>query len=123
MAKRRTYTKKRVNPLHKRITRFPAPKLGFDGSNVMSTSYTLMPATALGVFGGFVTVDCSQASVTPLTGVGASHAVANSILQRYSQYRYNSLSIEWIPSIGPANADAGTRIHMAYIDNAEKMVN
>lgn len=123
MAKRRAFTRKRVNPLHKKVSRISAPKLNFDGSTVSVTSYTAMPNTALGVLGGFITVDCSQASGTIVTGVGASHAVANSILQRYSQYRYNSLAIEWIPSLGPASVDAGTRIHFAYLDNAEKMVN
>lgn len=122
MAKRRTFSKKRVNPLQRRVARIPRPKISFDGSTISAVAYTGVPATVGGTIGGFMTVDCSSSGATIVTGVGAAHSVATSILSRYAQYRYNSLSIEWIPSIGPSNVDAGSRIHLAYIDNPEKMV-
>jgi len=96
------------------------PRLNFDGSNVSCTTYTGVPVTAANVAKGIITVDCDSAT-NPAVTSGAANVVATSVLGLYSEYRYNSCRIEYVPSIGPAGTDAGSRLHIAYIDNAEKM--
>jgi hypothetical protein len=54
-----------------------------------------------------------------------THGVAiasTGINGRYNEYKFRKLSVEWIPSISPASIEAGGRIHIAYIDNPEMMV-
>jgi hypothetical protein len=56
---------------------------------------------------------------------GDVHGVAlgtTTISGRYNEYRYKSLRVEWIPSMSPASLEAGSRVHIAYIDNPEMMV-
>jgi len=103
------------------MTRIRGPKLNFDGSNVSCTTYSGVPISVANVAKAVITIDCDSAS-NPAVTSGAANVVATSVLGLYSEYRYNSCRIEYIPSIGPAGVDAGSRIHIAYIDNAEKML-
>ncbi len=119
--RRNTFTKKRVNPTDRRVTRMKGPRANFDGSTVSCTSYFASPAAAANLSKATITVDCDSATNILVTG-GAASVLASGVLNLYSEYKYNKCSVEWIPSIGPVNADAGDRIHIAYIDNSEKMV-
>jgi len=120
MAKRRTKatTKRKSNPLVRRIARPPRPKLSFDGSRINSSFYSGTPVTVATIASGYFTVDCNFDSTTGQAGVAPSVAAVTGL---YDTYRIEKCSLEFIPSIGPAGADAAGRIHLAYIDNAEKM--
>jgi len=117
-----TYTRKRVNPLQKPMGRTKGPRVSFDGTTLSSTSYLTAPSSQGGAGKGAITVDCSPINFNApgqlLAGAAASMA---SVTQLYSQYNYKSLAVEFIPNIGPANGEAGSRIHIAYIDSPEKM--
>lgn len=118
--KRVKRNRRKTNPLMKVPSRVGRPKLSFDGANISSTTYVAIPVTAANQAKAVFTVDCDSA-VVPATTAGAASAVASGVLGIYSEYRYTKLSFEYIPSLGPASTDAGGRIHIAYIDNPEKM--
>jgi hypothetical protein len=100
-----------------------APKVNSDGSTTNCIMYIATPSSGVGsAAGGLLSVDCSGTS-NILTGAGAAFTMASGVLGLYSQYRYNKCTVEFIPSVGPASGEAGARIHIAYIDNAEKMSN
>ncbi len=113
-------TKNKLNPVFRQITRIGRPTMKFDGAVVSSTTYLGSPQVVANIAKGVLSIDCDSASNLAVTA-GASQAVASGVLNLYSEYRYNNCAVEWIPSIGPTNADAGSRIHIAYIDNPEKM--
>jgi len=51
--------------------------------------------------------------------IGATGAA---IANTYSEYKYNKVSVHWLPSVAPGVAAGGGRIWMAYIDNPEQML-
>lgn len=118
-----TYTQKRVNPLQRPKGRIKGPRVGFDGTTLSCTAYLSAPGTVGGEGKGAITVDCSSVNFTVAGQMlaGASTSMA-SVTQLYSQYNYKSLSVEYVPNIGPSNSEAGSRIHIAYLDSPEKMV-
>jgi len=119
-----TYVKKRVNPLQRPMGRMKGPKIGFDGTNLSCTAYLAAPSPTSGIGKGAITIDCSSINFNAVGQLlaGASASMA-SVTQLYSQFAYKSLAVEYVPNIGPSNSEAGSRIHIAYIDNPEKMVN
>lgn len=120
--KRTTYTKKRVNPLQRPMGRTRRPTLNFDGTTLNSTTFAAVPIAVNGLGKGAMTVDTSSLNFNTAGQLlnGCSSAVA-SITQLYSQYNYKTLSVEYIPNVGPGNTFSGSRVHIAYIDGPEKM--
>lgn len=107
---------RRINPLMRRQAGVPRPRLSFDGQILNSTTYVGQTATnAAALVKERFWVSCHS-------GVGASRAAAG-VTGLYNEYKFRFINVEWIPSISPASVDAGSRIHIAYIDNPEKMVN
>jgi len=93
----------------------PRPRLSFDGQVLNSTNYNAQTITTLGFGKDRFWASCHSS-------VGAASAAAG-VTGLYNEYKYRYINVEWIPSISPASTDAGSRIHIAYIDNPEKMVN
>lgn len=46
-----------------------------------------------------------------------------SVTKFYNQYVVEMCRITWIPQVGPASTLASSKIHLAYVDNAERMNN
>jgi len=88
-------------------------KFSFDGSNLHATLYIGASITAAGIGSDFQQVGTDST-------FGASR-VMNSMVRQYREYRYRKITVTWIPSIGPASADAGGRIFMAITNNPEQM--
>lgn len=110
---KRSNGRRKVNPMLRRVAGPPRPRLSFDGSNVSAVLYDNQKATAANNSATFYTVDCSSTTgcnrtVTAITGL-------------YSEYRYNSLSVDWVPGQGPANTEAASRIYFAYLEGPERM--
>jgi hypothetical protein len=108
--------RRKANPLMRRRPGIPRPRVAFDGTNISSTYYRGASATDGGSIGQYLFVSATSDALGAASPVGG-------ILDAYSEYKFNKLTIEFIPSISPANADAGSRIHIAYLDNPEKMLN
>lgn len=103
------------NPLSQPLAGPPRPKMKFDGSMITSPFYAGTSATVAGAAKDYFFVDCSST-------YGIARGV-NGITNLYSEYKFFKAAVEYIPSIGPTSADAGGRIHVAYIDNPEKIAN
>lgn len=115
MTKTKTFRRKRTNPLHKRRPGVPRPKVAFDGTTMRSAYYSALVTTnSINQGAQYYYVD------TRVAATGAANSLA-STLNLYSQYKFDKLSFEFIPSVSPGTADAGSRLHIAYIDNPEKM--
>lgn len=104
-----------INPTHKRIPRVPRPRLSFDGQVVNGTTYIPMTASV----GGF-SKDFHHISCDAVAGVARSVAA---MINLYNRFKFRSVTLEWIPAISPAAIDAGSRVHISYVDNAEKTFN
>ncbi len=104
---------RKANPLMRRVPRVPRPKMSFDGQVLNSNLYQTQSITAANLGKDFFYVGCGSSSVTK---------AATAITDRYNEYKFRNVTFEWIPSISPASADAGSRVHIAYVDNPEKMV-
>lgn len=104
---------RKANPLMRMVPRVPRPKVSFDGQVLNSNLYQGHSAVALGFGKDFFYVGGGASSVSK---------AATQITDRYNEYKYRSVQFEWIPSISPASAEAGGRIHIAIVDNPEKMV-
>lgn len=120
MANKRNKTranKRKVNPLTRGVSTRARPKSSFDGSVVNTTLFDQSPSVAAlsAQVANYWVVDCNNS-----TGANRS---ASAITGLYSQYRYNSCSITWLPSQGPASALAGSRMYVAYIDSPERISN
>jgi len=92
-------------------------RMMFNGQNLVSTSYSLQSpsgAVTANVGADWYSLDCSS-------GEGFNRA-ANDVIKHYQEYKYNSASIEWLPSVGPSSTEAAGRIFIAYIDNPELIV-
>jgi hypothetical protein len=91
----------------------PRPKVSFDGTTVSTVLFDPQPLTAANLATTFYAVDCSS--------TGGANRTISGITGLYSEYRYNSISIDWIPSVGPSNADSGSRIFFGYLEGPERM--
>lgn len=112
-SKRGRRSRVKQNPMQRREGT-PRPMVSFDGTVVDSAFYTATTPTVLGAAKDYHFVDCSNSlainrGVSTITGL-------------YNEYKYLQASMEYVPSVGPASADAPGRIHVAYIDNPEKIV-
>lgn len=110
-SKRARKTRK-SNPLE-RSQGIPRPILNFDGSMLSNSLYVDASNTTLGVARDFHLVDCD--------GVYGIARNTGAMTQFYSEFKFMQVSLEWIPKLGPSATDAGGRIHIAYIDNPEKI--
>lgn len=118
--RRGTKKNKQVNPLYRRAVGFPRPKLNFDGSvvsgSIMHTlSSTLANAASFALF-----CDCSNTSGGAASNYNQSVA-ANiaGLTGLYAEYKYLSMTVEWLPIISPGVIDAGSRVYVGYTDNPE----
>lgn len=103
----------KTNPMMRKVAGPPRPRLNFDGTSVSTVFYDGQVVTAANQGATFYAVDCSAAS-------GANRTVT-AITGLYSEYRYNNLSVDWVPAVGPSNADAGSRIYFGYLEGPERM--
>ena len=88
-------------------------KFAFDGSNLHSTIYVTASATAANIDGDFQQIG-TDGGLSP-------SSVVSAMVRQYREYRYHKVTVQWIPTVGPANADAGARVTFAYIDNPVRM--
>jgi len=83
----------------------------FDGQNLSVTLYVGATVTAANVGGDFHQVGTDQ-NISVLRPMNAT-------VKQYREYIIRSVSLEWVPSIGPASVDAGSRVFIAYTQNPE----
>jgi hypothetical protein len=88
--------------------------MSFNGQVVESTTLVDATVTAATIGSDFHTVDCNSAA-------GVNRGVS-AITAFYQDYKYRKASIEFLPFIGPASAEAAGRIYIGFIDNPEIIV-
>jgi hypothetical protein len=96
-----------ATPKRRKIT----PISSFDGQNLNCTLYVGASPTSGNIGGDYHLVGTD-------TVMGITRAMNNTVRQ-YSQYLVKSCKLTWVPSIGPANVDSGSRIFVSYTTNAE----
>lgn len=115
---------KRVNPVSRAIPRRRGPKVAFDGTTFSSSVYALPTTSLLNVASSLIVVDASNTAITIAPQQTYSAATALSALTKcYQEYKYSKLVISWLPTIGPGQAGAGSRVTAAYFDNPEIVTN
>lgn len=117
--------KKRENPLYNVRKRVPRPMANFDGSTLHGTHFATRDLTAAFIASHNLVVDCGNSFVA-VGGVKIAESIGRDltgITSKYQEYRYTSVTVRWIPHVGPGNLDAGASIYMAYVDNPEVMWN
>lgn len=108
-------TRSRTNPLNV-VRRPPRPISNFDGSILNGSTVQGVITTTTNAGTGLYAVDCANS--------GGTVSLSNSALTSYyEEYKYASLEMEWIPSVGPASTDAGARCYMVFDDNPEHIAN
>jgi len=112
--KSRALTRRKPNPLDSRPQKSPRMKFAFDGSNLHSTIFVTASATAANVGSDFQQIGTDG-------GLSPSRVVS-AMVRQYREYRYNKVTVQWIPTVGPAHSDAGARVSFAYIDNPEQIL-
>ncbi len=108
--------RRKPNPvLNLSRVRPPRNSFSFDGSRLHATIFVPVSTTA-----------SSEGTDHQQLGTDSSFSparVMNSMVRQYREYRYHKVTLQWIPSVGPASADAGARVFLAYVDNPEQMFN
>lgn len=110
--KSRAMVRRRQNPVNSRAARPPRNSFSFDGSTLHATIFVPASITAANQGTDFQQIGCSAT-------VGLTR-VMNAMVQQYREYRFRKVVFQWIPSVGPATADAGSRVHLAYTENPEQ---
>lgn len=95
------------------ITKVPRPYINFDGTYLSGTILLNASALASGLAFDYHLMNCNST-----LGISRGHST---ITDSYENYIYDSVVMEWLPTIGPADTYAGTQMSAAYIDNAEDM--
>lgn len=118
--------KKRTNPVYRPKVRVPRPKIQFDGQYLNGT-HVYTPITTGGVTpktaSALYFVDGGTVSATVNSVFKESIPInLDAIVNKYNEFVYESLVLEWIPAISPGLADAGAQITVAYVDNPEQIV-
>lgn len=106
-------SKRKTNPLYRRRQGIGRPKIGFNGQELYSVAFVDHSLGAGNLVTDWHQVDCNS-------GEGINRAGID-VIKHYQEYKYLSAGIEWIPKVGPAGAEAGSRINIAYMDNPELM--
>lgn len=117
-------TGKRVNPVSRAMPRRRGPKVSFDGTTFSSSVYALPTTSLVNVASSLIVVDAANTAITiapqqTFSAAGALSALTGS----YQEYKYTKLMVSWLPTIGPGQAGAGSRITAAYFDNPEVITN
>lgn len=103
---------RRVNPMTPRSTRPPRNTFAFDGSQLTATIFVPTSTTAATAGTDFQQLGCDA-------GVGITRGMT-AMVRQYREYRFKKVAFQFIPNIGPSNADAGSRIYLMYTDNPEQ---
>lgn len=103
---------RRTNPVSGRAARPPRMTFSFDGTFLNATKFIGTSATAANIG-----TDFQQIGASATFGICRD---MNAMVQQYREYRFRKVTFQWIPSVGPATADAGSRIHLAYSENPEQ---
>jgi hypothetical protein len=64
---------------------------------------------------GLIAIDARANGVA--LGAGGS-----SIANNFQTYKFLSLTLKWLPKVGPGGTSAGGRVYVAYVDNPEQIV-
>lgn len=116
----------RSNPAQ--IPRYVRPKvnLNFDGQTLRGLQFSPAVTTISNVAGSIHFVDASS---TTSTGVAAnvylqscSQTLAG-VTKIYNEYKYKSLSFQWMPYVSPGVVEGGAQIYISYLDNPEAVSN
>ncbi len=113
--KSRAMVKRKANPVDSRPQKTPRMKFSFDGTNLHSTIFVAASATVANVGTDFQQIGTD--------GVLSPSRVLSAMIRQYREYRYNKVTVQWLPSVGPAGTDAGSRVSFAYIDSPEQIFN
>lgn len=113
--KSRSLVRRKPNPVDSRPQKSPRMRFAFDGSNLHSTIFVASTITAANVGTDFQQIGTD--------GALSPSRVVSAMVRQYREYRYNKVTIQWIPSVGPAGTDAGSRVTFAFIDNPEQVFN
>jgi hypothetical protein len=96
-------------------SRTPRNSFAFDGSNLHATIFVPATITTANIGTDFQQIGTDSAF--------APCRVMNNMVRQYREYRYRKVVCQWIPSVGPASIDAGSRVHIGWIDNPEQSSN
>jgi hypothetical protein len=110
----RNASRRKVNPLYRAPRKIGRPSLGFNGSLLSSVLFQDHSAGVANL-------------VTDWHGIGTNlgesiNRAGADVIKHYQEYKYTKAACEWIPRIGPAGAEAGARVSVAYVDNPELMI-
>ncbi len=103
--------KRKPNPMNSRQA-VPRNSFSFDGSILHATIFVPAGITAANIGTDFQQIG-TDASFAP-------SRVMNNMIRQYREYRYRKVTCQWIPSVGPASTDAGSRVHFGWIENPEQ---
>lgn len=110
--KSRALVRRRPNPTDSRPPRVPRMKFNFDGTNLHVSKFIQVSITASNVATDYQQVGTGSAE-SPIRDM-------NNMVRQYREYRYNKVTVQWIPAVGPASGDAGSRVYFAYSNNPEQ---
>ncbi len=106
-------SKRKINPLYRAHVKPGRPRIAFNGQTISSVAFVDHSVGAANVITDWHQVDCNSAE-------GINRA-GTDVIKHYQEYKYLNAACEWIPKVGPAGSEAGSRISIAYIDNPELM--
>lgn len=108
--------KRKRNPLASNtITRAPRMKVKFDGQIFKGSTHVPAIVTAGNVF----------STIHAVSSQNINLAVANTfagMFNFYKEYKFMSLTLEWIPAVAPGVADGGSEILISFNWNPEQLV-
>lgn len=108
------------NPLHRRVNVPRGPKVSFDGTVLSGQNYTGTVTSLGNIASVLIPIDCGN-----LTGGVAPQllrsisAELSGITTFYDEFKCTKAAFRWLPQIAPGLAGAGSRVTIAYYDNAE----
>lgn len=106
-------TKPRPSPIYQNRIRLMRPKVSFDGQTLNGTDIITPITATANLAAQFFKVDCSN--------VGSVASVLSAITAFYSEYRFTSVKLHWMPSVAPGVAAAGGRLYLTSFTNPEQM--
>lgn len=117
-------SKKKQPPTMSVRKNVPRTKLSFDGTVLHGTEFTRNLVTVANGASMLLFVDCTNLDTVVANKFQQSIALdLAAIAGRYTEYRYTSVQLHWIPHVSPGVADAGSPITVGYVDNPELITN
>jgi len=113
MTKKRTQLgRRKPNPMSAKSAKPPRNRLSFDGSTLTATIFVPASTTVANIASDFQQLGCDA-------NVGVTRGM-NNMIRQYREYKFRKVTFQWIPNVGPASGDAGSRVYFMYTENPEQ---